>query len=93
MDKNLAVAIVFSVVSLSAMVVGVVHIVYQNSRPRSSGLGESSELGEMNERMARIEQAVEAISMEVERIGEGQRFTTRLLAERGDAVAVPREPR
>jgi hypothetical protein len=32
-------------------------------------------------RLARIEQAVEAIALEVERISEGQRFTTRLLSE------------
>jgi len=32
---------------------------------------------------ARIEAIVEATALEVERIGEGQRFTTRLLQERG----------
>lgn len=32
-------------------------------------------------RLARIEQAVDAIAVEVERISEGQRFTTRLLSE------------
>ncbi len=32
-------------------------------------------------RLARIEQAVEAIALEVERISEGQRFTTKLLSE------------
>ena len=32
----------------------------------------------------RLEQAVEAIAIEVERISEGQRFTTKLLAERRD---------
>ena len=32
-------------------------------------------------RLARIEQAVDAIALEVERISEGQRFTTRLLSE------------
>ena len=34
------------------------------------------------ERMARLEQAVQAIALEVERISEGQRFTTKLLVER-----------
>jgi hypothetical protein len=38
-----------------------------------------------DERLVRIEQAVEAIAIEVERISEGQRFTTRLLAERAQA--------
>ena len=35
------------------------------------------------QRLARIEQAVDAVAVEVERISEGQRFTTKLLAERG----------
>ena len=34
------------------------------------------------DRLARIEQAVDAIAVEVERISEGQRFTTKLLSER-----------
>ena len=37
---------------------------------------------ENSPRLQRIEQAVEAIALEVERIGEAQRFTTRLLSER-----------
>lgn len=32
-------------------------------------------------RLSRLEQAVDAIAVEVERISEGQRFTTRLLSE------------
>ena len=43
---------------------------------------------ENSPRLQRIEQAVESIALEVERIGEAQRFTTKLLAERQpDAVA------
>jgi hypothetical protein len=37
------------------------------------------------ERLERIEQAVEAMAVEVERISEGQRFTTRLLTSRAAA--------
>jgi hypothetical protein len=32
-------------------------------------------------RLSRLEQAVDAIAVEVERISEGQRFTTKLLSE------------
>ncbi|MGH7624598.1 MAG: hypothetical protein ACREOJ_04665 [Gemmatimonadaceae bacterium] len=42
----------------------------------------------LEERLARIEQVVEATAIEVERISEGQRFTTKLLSER-QPVAVP----
>jgi hypothetical protein len=35
-------------------------------------------------RLERMEQAIDSIALEVERISEGQRFTTKLLAERND---------
>lgn len=41
-------------------------------------------------RLDRIEHAVEAIAVEVERISEGQRFTTKLLSERSGADVAPR---
>jgi hypothetical protein len=37
---------------------------------------------EKSPRLQRIEQAIESIALEVERIGEAQRFTTKVLAER-----------
>jgi hypothetical protein len=36
---------------------------------------------ELTARLDRMEQAMDAIALEVERISEGQRFTTRLLSE------------
>jgi len=45
----------------------------------------------LEERLARIEQIVEATAIEVERVAEGQRFTTKILAERtGDNVSPSR---
>ncbi len=44
---------------------------------------------DLAERLTRIETAVEAMSLEVERISEGQRFTTKLLSERGEGAALP----
>jgi hypothetical protein len=45
----------------------------------------------LDQRLASIEQAVQAIAVEVERLGEGQRFTTRLLTERtSEDDALPR---
>jgi hypothetical protein len=40
-------------------------------------------------RLERLEQGVDAIAIEVERISEGQRFVTRLLSEAHDGVAIP----
>ena len=64
------------------------------------GRAEPALAGESSQRLERIEQAMDAIAIEVERVSEGQRFVTRLLSERGgvaiggaqqapDAVGVP----
>jgi hypothetical protein len=43
-----------------------------------------------DERLDRIEHAIDAMAVEVERISEGQRFVTRLLSERApERVALP----
>ena len=42
---------------------------------------------EMSARLERMEQSIDAIAVEIERISEGQRFTTKLLAERNDKRA------
>ena len=41
---------------------------------------------EVMDRLSRLEQLGEATSIEIERIGEGQRFVTRLLTERPDRI-------
>jgi hypothetical protein len=43
-------------------------------------------------RIAGLEQAVEGMALDVERIAEGQRFTARLLAEVHERVARPQLP-
>ena len=40
-------------------------------------------------RLERMEQAIDSIAVEVERISEGQRFTTKLLAERNATPPAP----
>ena len=46
--------------------------------------------GEVMNRLERMEQSLDAIAVEVERISEGQRFTTKLLSDvRDSASAIP----
>src|SRR2546423_6817523 len=56
-------------------------------RPELKGAGVGT-LEEISQRLARIEQAVDATAVEVERISEAQRFTTKLLVEKGHQVPV-----
>lgn len=58
-----------------------------NHREKMKGLSMSGQgLMASDERLARVEQAVESIAIEMERIGEGQRYVTRLLNESGRAI-------
>jgi len=47
---------------------------------------------EIAQRLERMEQAIDSIAVEVERISEGQRFTTNLLAERASVHHTPEKP-
>jgi hypothetical protein len=47
------------------------------------GKGQSAQIpSDVTARLERMEQAIDSIAVEVERISEGQRFTTKLLSER-----------
>lgn len=51
------------------------------------------ELDEMRLRLEQLQQSVDSVAVEVERISEGQRFTTKLLAGREEARVAPVEQR
>ena len=52
-------------------------------RRRAGGTdANAASLAEIAQRLARLEQAVDTTAIEIERISEGQRFTTKVLAER-----------
>jgi hypothetical protein len=53
---------------------------YIRRRDRQDALPAASP--EVMQRLERMEQAIDSIAVEVERISEGQRFTTKLLSER-----------
>ena len=53
----------------------------------------TTRLDEIADRIGRLDTAVDAIAVEIERISEAQRFTSRILAERGGAPALPDKAR
>jgi hypothetical protein len=60
-------------------------IAYARRIWRRSSAAVSALPQELMERITRLDHAVDSIAVEVERIGEGQRFVTRLFAERTSA--------
>jgi hypothetical protein len=43
----------------------------------------------MRQRLEQLQQSMDSVAIEVERISEGQRFTNRLLAERPEGEPLP----
>lgn len=64
---------------LLALLVGFVVRTMATARP---GGASDKELAELRERMLRLEQSVETMTADMERVSEGQRFLTALLEER-----------
>jgi hypothetical protein len=63
------------------------------ARRIESGLGRPAVPADVTARLERMEQAIDSIAIEIERISEGQRFTTKLLSDRIPAAApVPQVP-
>lgn len=71
--------VAFTVIALAKILV--------NRRPADAV--PPAELARIEERLNRIEQAIDSIAVETERISEGQRFTTKLLAEAPRVAAGP----
>ena len=83
--KVLAFAIVLTLFVLSPLAIGAARLMWKRAAapPRRPVLPP-----ETAGRLERIEQAVEAIAVEVERVSEGQRFVTRLMTESKRAPAL-----
>jgi len=76
------------VIILASLITGCVTLgmfahAWGQSRKRKVTEEENLPLDVIHARLARMEEAIESVALEVERVAEGQRFTARLLAERG----------
>lgn len=82
MDENLVKVIVAGVIGITITVSVIVMSIagVLTARRRKEVAGGSAD--RIEERLMRMEQAIDAMAVEVERVAEGQRFTSRLLAEK-----------
>lgn len=87
-----ATAVAFSTFGAGVVLTLLVGRVRAGMRRRRLGLQPQQAAGTADDpRIERLAHAVDAIAVEVERIGEGQRFVTRLLADQNDRTPVGRE--
>ena len=80
---QVALIIVLLTASCSAIIVGLVRGVQKKSSPPRISDAENLQL-------AQLQQSVDAIAVEVERIAEAQRFSAKLLADRAEPAALKR---
>ena len=62
-------------------IVLIVRMSFRHKEKMAALSGPAQNNAALEARLARIEEAVETIAVEIERMGEGQRFVTKLLAE------------
>ncbi|HWJ13666.1 MAG TPA: hypothetical protein VNS10_07970 [Gemmatimonadaceae bacterium] len=75
------------IITFMGCMTGIIITMLKHRRQKDLPQGDlKRQLGEMADHLNRIETAVDSTALEVERIAEGQRFTTRLLAERGTSA-------
>ncbi|HUF31320.1 MAG TPA: hypothetical protein VMM77_11780 [Gemmatimonadaceae bacterium] len=80
MDPDGRMVVTIVAISSSVAIMGTIAWAYIERLKLRPG-ATSKQLGSIDERLARMENAIDAMSLEVERISEGQRFTARLLAD------------
>ena len=92
MDRYSMVVSIVGMVCSTAFLLSLVRVLVgrRNATPLPADV-----MRRLDTRLSEMQQSLDAVAVEVERISEGQRFTTKLLAERGisadDANAV-RQP-
>jgi hypothetical protein len=77
--------VIIAIVAVSGATISQVLRAWLN-RPGRAVLPQG-DLKEIRDGLGQLQQAVDAIALEVERLSEGQRFTTRLLSEQAREVA------
>jgi hypothetical protein len=77
---------IFTIFVLGPLAIGVAKSMWR----RAGRTGPSVAIvNETAQRLERLEQSVDAIALEIERVSEGQRFVTKLLSESSPALAAP----
>ena len=85
MDENIARIIIAAVIGVTISVSMIAMAVASIAGKRRRKELPDSSTARLEARLERMEQAIDAMATEVERVADGQRFTTRLLAERQEA--------
>lgn len=88
MNNLVPIVVVFTLFVLSPIALSISRILWRRgSLPRQAVQHPDNAL-----RLERMEQAIDSIAIEIERVSEGQRFVTRLMSDRQNALGVGQQP-
>jgi len=76
--------VLFTMIPITAIGVPIARAIARRIEGSVRGAWPAALPNDVAARLERMEQAIDAIAVEVERIAEGQRFTSKLLASRAD---------
>lgn len=82
MDENIARILIAGVIGVTISISMVAMAVAKMVSSRRRKELPDSTIARLQERLERMELAIDAMATEVERVAEGQRFTSKLLADR-----------
>jgi hypothetical protein len=85
MDRYTMVVSVMGQLCGTALLITIISLWF--TRRHRAPLADGDGILRLEQRLTEMQQSLDAVAVEVERISEGQRFATKLLAERGGAVA------
>jgi hypothetical protein len=83
MSDNEAVVIVTTVLTISISVT-TLGMAWLRRRPTNNAVTRGANEGRLEEKIDQLQQSLEAIAVEVERVSEAQRFTAKILSERSN---------
>lgn len=86
MDKNLAIVSIMGIASSTAIMLTLIRAWMRRHAVTPAARATDDVV---LARLSELQQQLDSMQVEIERIGEGQRFTTRLLAGQGEGASVP----
>src|SRR5689334_22097094 len=83
MDRNTMMVAICGQATAVILLVSLMNAIVRFRRASRGAPGGTDDLRRIETRLSNVQEALDAVAVEVERISEGQRFTTKLLADRG----------
>ena len=92
MNPHVIAAVVVPI-SMGATIVAVVVLVLRHRRSRTQSIEDPAAATVVEQRLARVEVALDEVTTELARLTDGQRFLTKVLTDRAaDAPVIPSRP-